>query len=548
MKKTVHWNNREDILALIKRLVKVPSISGTNEENVMAEELVTILKEIPYFRKNPQLIFEKHIKGDSLNRKAVAALLKGKKGKSDKTVILLSHFDVVGVDDYGYLKEYAFSPEIYTEKLKDTSLPEDIKGELHSGNWLFARGIMDMKAGMALHLAFLSEFSMDSNFEGNILLLSTPDEERNSEGMFAAVELLNELKKQYGLEYSFGICSEPSFSSYPGDESKYVYLGSVGKLLPLIFCNGKETHVGEPLEGVNASWMAAAFTANMELSELFIEQAGGERNPPPTCLKLTDLKEQYNVQTPTDAYVLYNVLTLRQTPEEVMEKLKKIAEESSAAIFEKMGKMYGSSDGEGLTGLKPKVFTYSKLYALGKEQFGVEFESDMADVLGQQTDVEFDYRQKTVELAKKISGYFQDLAPFYLIMYAPPYYPHVSLQKDGGRDEKIQSIAEGVIYEAKEKFQEEIKLKQFFTGLSDVSYCRLLDADRVIPSLGSDMPLYGKKYKLPLEEIQALDIPTINLGPFGKDAHKRTERLEISFSVETLPHLLKYAIRAAFNQ
>ncbi|OOR15165.1 hypothetical protein BW892_30100, partial [Bacillus cereus] len=114
-------------------------------------------------------------------------------------------------------------------------------------------------------------------------------------------------------------------------------------------------------------------------------------------LKLTDLKEQYNVQTPTDAYVLYNVLTLRQTPAEVMEKLKKIAEESAAAIFEKMGKMYGSSDSEGLIGLKPKVFTYSKLYALGKERFGVEFESDMADVLGQQTDVEFDYRQKTVE-------------------------------------------------------------------------------------------------------------------------------------------------------
>ncbi|RFU62919.1 M20/M25/M40 family metallo-hydrolase [Peribacillus glennii] len=542
MDKTAYWNNREQILSLIRRLVRVPSIAGTADENVMAEELLGVFKEIPYFRENPDCLFEKHIEGDSLKRKAIAALLKGKKGKSNKTVILLSHFDVVGVEDYGYLKDYAFNPDLYTQKLKDTSLPEDIMKELHSGNWLFARGIMDMKAGLALHISLLEKYAAKRDFEGNILLLSTPDEERNSEGMFAAVALLTSLKRQYGLEYCIGICSEPSFASFPGDESKYVYLGSVGKLLPMVFCNGKETHVGEPLEGVNASWMAAVFTANMELSILFIDQDGDERNPPPTCLKLTDLKEQYNVQTPTDAYVLYNVLTLRQTPGEVMDKLKLIAEQSSLEILGKIKNMYNSRVHSKLDHLKPRVYSYSYLYMLGKERFGEDFEREMADVHDQQTDTQFDYRLKTVEIAKKISGYFQDLSPFYLIMFAPPYYPHVSLLKDGGRDEKIRSIAEGIIHEAKDVFRQEIKLKQFFTGLSDVSYCRLLDADRVIPSLKDEMPLYGKKYKMPLKEIEELNIPTINLGPFGKDAHKRTERLELSFSLDTLPHLLKYTV------
>ncbi|WP_230128382.1 M20/M25/M40 family metallo-hydrolase [Bacillus sp. CECT 9360] len=547
MGKAAHWNNRENILSLIKRLVRVPSISGTTGENQMADELVSILKEIPYFQENPDLIFEKNITGDSLNRKSVVALLKGKKGKSAKTVVLLSHFDVVGVDDYGHLKDYAFDPDQYTEKLKDTILPDDIREELDSGNWLFARGIMDMKAGLALQIALLSELGEDQNFEGNILLVSTPDEERNSEGMFAAVECLSELKEQHGLEYNLCICSEPSFSSYPGDQSKYIYLGSVGKLLPLIFCNGRETHVGEPLEGVNATWMASAFTANMELSELFLEESAGEQNPPPTCLKLTDLKEHYNAQTPTQAYVLYNVLTLRQTPAEILEKLKLVAEESSKTIHSKMSRMYKDSRGEPVRDLKPKVLTYSMLYNLGKERFGEEFESEMAGILEQDTNAEFDYRQLTVEVAKTISSYFQDMAPFYLIMFAPPYYPHVSLQKDSDRDEKVLSIAEAIIDEAKDTYNEELKLKQFFTGLSDVSYCRLMDADRVIPSLVSEMPLYGKKYKLPLKEIEALDIPTINLGPYGKDAHKRTERLELTFSTETVPELLKYALRTVLD-
>ncbi|MDQ0220364.1 M20/M25/M40 family metallo-hydrolase [Peribacillus cavernae] len=545
MENAAHWNNREAIVTLIKRLVKVPSISGTEQENVMANELISVLKEIPFFQKNPYLVFEKNLAGDPLNRKAVAALLRGKKGNSDKTVILLSHFDVVGVEDYGYLKNDAFDVDRYTEKLKAAILPQHIEEELQSGNWLFARGIMDMKAGLAVHIALLSEYGKDRDFEGNILLLSTPDEERYSEGMFAAVECLSELKQQHGLDYVLGICSEPSFASYPGDQSKYIYLGSVGKLLPLIFCNGKETHVGEPLEGINASWMAAVFTANMELSERFIEHIGEERNPPPTCLKLTDLKEQYSVQTPTHAYALYNVLTIRQTPAEVIEKLTVIAEESSAAIFSKMNKMYSHSKEELIDVIKPKVYTYSTLYKLGKERFGKGFETSLREM---EAKVVTDYPLATVELAKKISSYFQDLAPFYLIMIAPPYYPHVSLQKDGGRDERIVAIAKRIIKEARVKHKEVLKLKQFFTGLSDVSYCRLLDAHQVIPSLVDEMPLYGKNYKLPLKEIQALDIPTINLGPYGKDAHKRTERLELDFSTEKLPELLKFALHSALNQ
>lgn len=548
MNEAAHWNNREDILKLLKRLVKVPSISGTKGENEMAEEIIAILKEIPYFQENPDLIFVKNITADSLNRKSVSALLQGERGKSNKTVLLLSHFDVVGVEDYGHLKDYAFDPDQYMEQLKAAkTLTEDVRDELESGDWLFARGVMDMKAGLALQIALLSELAVNRGFQGNILLVSTPDEERNSEGMFAAVECLSKLKEQHGLEYDLCICSEPSFASYPGDDSKYIYLGSAGKLLPLIFCNGRETHVGEPLEGVNAAWMASALTANMELSELFLEESGGEKNPPPTCLKLTDLKEQYNAQTPTQAYVLYNVLTLRQSPEEVLDKLKLAAEESSDAIHSKLNRIYRGSKGEPASDLKPRVLTYSMLYNLGKERFGEEFEREIAVMLEQDTNEEFDYRQLTLEIAKTVSDYFQDMAPFYLIMLAPPYYPHVCLEKDGDKDDKVLSIAEAIIDEAMNTYKEELKLKQFFTGLSDVSYCRLIDADRVIPSLVSEMPLYGTKYKLPLKEIEALNIPTINLGPYGKDAHKRTERLELTFSTETMPELLKFALRSVLE-
>ncbi|SFC86452.1 Arginine utilization protein RocB [Bacillus sp. OV322] len=547
-----HWNNREDILRLIKRLVAIPSISGTEEENDMASEILAILKEIPYFKENPSMIFEESIENDSLNRKTVAALLKGKqKSRHQKTIILLSHYDVVGIEDYGYLKPYAFDPDRYTEMLKSEALPLDAEKDLSSGDWLFARGIMDMKAGLALQIALISEWSQSEDFEGNLLLLAAPDEERNSEGMFAGVKLLTALKEKYGLHYELCFCSEPSFSSFPGDESKYIYLGSAGKLLPLIFCTGKETHVGEPLEGINASWMASAFTMNMELSRHFREEVSGEKNPLPTALKLADLKDHYNVQTPAHAYVLYNILTLSQSPQEVMDKLVVTAKKSSEDIYRKLQTAFQSENVEkneaDLHMLKPAVYTYSALFSLGLERYGESFRDEMQHCLNQATNPDFDYRQLTIELAKTISGYFTDLAPFYLILFAPPYYPHVTLNGQTAKEDRLLELAEKTVMQTEEKFGVSLKTKNYFTGLSDVSYCRLMDADKVIPVLEKEMPLYGRRYHVPLSKIMDLDIPSINIGPYGKDAHKRTERLEIPFSTEVMPAIMKEFLKEVLS-
>lgn len=535
-----HWNNREDLESIVKRLVKVPSISGTLGEKRMAEELVEILGEIPYFQNHPNKIFTEDIPNDEFERVNVAALLEGKEKSNRKTVVLLSHYDVVGTADYGNLQPLAFDAEQLTEFLQTSKLPEEASKDLQTGDWLFGRGVMDMKAGLAIELGLLSELSQDEYFSGNILLLSVADEERNSAGMLAGVKLLMNLKKKYDLEYSLCLCTEPSFESFPGDESKYIYLGSAGKMLPLMFCVGKETHVGEPFAGVNAAWMAAAFTSNMELAEVFLERESDFSCPLPICLKIEDLKEQYNVQTPTHAYALYNIFTIKQTPEDVITKMKKLAEQTASELMDRMEKACISSGfleyKQRINEAIPKVFTYSMLYDLGKQRFGESFEKELLTII-MNKDVN-DYRELTISLAKKISDYFPDLAPFYLIMLSPPYYPNVSLKEDVN----IKQLAKYIQKKA-EGTGVEMKLQKYFMGLSDVSYCRLQDSENVIPTLAKELPLYGTRYHLPLETIAALDIPSLNIGPYGKDAHKRTERLELPFSLEVLPNLLNYAIK-----
>lgn len=546
---TKHWNNPQDIQQMVQRLVEVPSITGTNAEREMAHILLQWIATIPYFHDHPEHLFRFALEEDSLGRLTIMALYRARP-ESKSTVVLLSHYDVVGVDDYGHLQEYAFSPNEYTRKLKEeiTSLSSDVRDDLMSGNWLFGRGTMDMKAGLAIQLAVLSELSQDEGFAGNVLLVSTPDEEMHSQGMFSAVKALLDLKHEYGLDYEACICSEPNIGSGEQPE-KTVYTGSVGKVMPLIFCVGQETHVGEPLQGINAAWMAAAMVQEMELSSEFMDQHQGERTPPPTCLKLRDLKESYSVQTPGMAYLLYNILTNSQMPAEIMRKTGQAAQRAAQTMMEKLKMIYegmettsGQQQDYSWEHMRPQIFNYADLYRRGEQLFGLAFVQDMHETAHRALLEDPDPHHMTVQLSKKLSGYFVQEAPFYLVMMVPPYYPHVYLREDIEQEFKLRNDLRSALDDLKVEHDETVALKTFFPGLSDVSYCRIMESDQVVPAIREHMPALGYSYRMPLDEMVQLNIPTINIGPYGKDAHKRTERVELDYSTRVVPELIKALI------
>lgn len=56
------------------------------------------------------------------------------------------------------------------------------------------------------------------------------------------------------------------------------------------------------------------------------------------------------------------------------------------------------------------------------------------------------------------------------------------------------------------------------------------------------MPLLGKCYDIPVEEIQKISMPCINIGPWGKDLHKLTERVNKEDLYWRTPRILNQAI------
>ena len=129
-----------------------------------------------------------------------------------------------------------------------------------------------MKTGLSIQNVFLIEyFSKLEDFEGNIMLLAVPDEETNSEGAISAIPFANKLLEKENLEAITVLNCEPDFASYPGDDNKYIYLGTCGKLLPGFYVVGKETHVGESLSGINANLIASELISRLDVNTDFVK-------------------------------------------------------------------------------------------------------------------------------------------------------------------------------------------------------------------------------------------------------------------------------------
>ncbi|SEN69864.1 M20/M25/M40 family metallo-hydrolase [Lihuaxuella thermophila] len=531
------WATKEQLTDLLCDLVRIPSITGSEAEIELAEFLVEQLRNLPYFQKHRDHL-QLFPTGDG--RYFVTALVK-KKEQTKKTVILLSHFDVVDVEDYGVRKDMAFDARKLTDLLytHKEELPEEVKQDLDTGNWLFGRGTMDMKAGLALHIAMVEQ-ACEGKFDGNVLLLSVPDEEVNSAGMRAAVPVLLELAKRHHLEYKAVLNSEPMFTRYPGDPNKYIYTGSIGKILPGFLCYGKETHVGEPFSGLNANYMASLLTSELELNTDFCEVTEGETSPPPTNLLQKDLKKEYSVQIPHRAVTLFNLFLLEKSVDEVIRKLLETAETAAQRVkrsYEKQAAQFPASGCFAPPDVEIRVLTYEELmaYALtthGQEEIERIERSVLADRRAK------DDREATIELVDELAILCKELAPMIVLFFAPPYYPAVC----SGTSPLIQRVVSDMISYARTRHGITLKKQNYFGGISDLSYVGLQASAESRSRLVANMPLWNRGYSIPLEELELFDVPVINLGPLGRDAHQWTERLNVD-SLGTLMDLLPVCIQ-----
>lgn len=505
-------------------------------------------ESVPYFKEHPEYYGLHEIKNDHLERKSTWALLKGN-GK--KTIIMIHHTDTVDADDFGKYKEYAYEPyeieRLY--KQDNVEMDEVAKNDLYSGKWLFGRGASDMKGGGSITYSLLEEYSEDEEFNGNILVLGVPDEENLSAGMRSAIYLLKELKNKYDLEYVLLLNVEPH--EKVKDNNITVYDGSVGKIMPIFMVRGKLAHVGQVYKGFNPINLMSEIVRKTELNPDFIEKAGNTVTPAPTWLYFKDRKDVYDVSLPLTVGGYMSILTLTKSPKDILEQLKEISKEAFNHVIADMKASYEkykdlSNMSYGGCDWKVNVKYYGEIYNEILEEKGESFKNKISNF---QRNIEEKIRKNEItridgayELIEKTLEYYNDLSPIVVIALAPPYYPSTNNSMLENVEDINKLIAEMDNYSRNETGLG-IYTQNYFTGISDLSYGLFTRDNENIDYIANNMIFWGDMYYIPLDIIRELSMPVLNIGPWGRDLHKYTERVYKKDLLENIPRLIDYVVR-----
>lgn len=540
---------REDVLAFTKQLVKIESIVNTNGEKAIAHSLYTLLSSLPYFIENPAHLALEQTLNDEHERYNVLAFVKGTKGNSNRTVILMGHMDTVGIEDYTQLKEKACDPDELMQALKLEELPLSAKNHLDSGDWLFGRGVLDMKSGVASHLYLLNYYSEHpEELDGNLVFLSECDEEDSSHGVLSALKTLKQWKKDHDFDYIAAINADFVSPRYEGDENRYIYKGTVGKLLPSFFITGAETHVGSAFEGLDPNFLAAELTRQINYNPELCNEALGETTVPPVSLKQTDLKPSYTVQTALSAYVYYNFFIHSWSPKDVLELLKEqahIAFENALQTFAERYKQYSERSGEPFVDItwKPRVFTYEEMEQQLIAENGDKFLSHM-DEFKQAllNNTELDTRMFAARVVEESWKWMKDKKPAMILFYSSLYSPRIELSGKNDNEIKLIQALDEAVEEIQPEYHHPIVTRNFFPYISDMSFVALSDDEEGINAVSRNNPGWGTKHFVEYQDIRDINVPVINIGPYGLDAHKKLERMEMTYSLEIVPNLTNSVI------
>lgn len=545
-------NMIEEIKELTMHLVSIPSMNGTRGERDIADAIEAYLRAIPYFAAHPELVITQNLKDDPLGRRNVMALLKGGDGTLTDTILLHGHIDTVDVDDFGPLKEYAFDCAKLDEVLRDAELPEDARRDLESGEYLFGRGACDMKGGDAVFLVLARHLAEQPEaLHGNLLLSFNPVEETLHQGIIEELPELQQLQREHGLHFRLAINNDFICPMYAGDRTRYVYTGAVGKLLPMFYIIGRETHVAQCFEGFSPALTAAELTRIIDRNPAFCDGYKGEYSLPPTVLKMQDLKERYNVQTPRTACVYFNYFVHNRQLTEIMAQLKEAARTALDRVTQEADAHYRTycelSGMQYSPLLEPsQVLDYRALYERTKAAYTGDLDTLIEQTLQASIAAGEDMRVSSLRIVEKLSEVSGIKTPTVVVFFATPFCPHNTLKSEVPEEQAVYEQIAGIAAAFGAESGETMKLQQFFPSLTDSSYLKIDDDADSIATLQANFPGYENLYPVPLETAKVLNIPAVNYGVWGKDCHKWTERIHIPYSFGRLPQFILKTIETIF--
>ena len=436
-------------------------------------------------------------------------------GRPGPAVLMLAHYDTVGTREYGDRNAFDSTSlrECFAdEPAHDERFVRDLELERREpGTWMFGRGALDMKSGVAAGIAALHACHDEPPVVGDVVFVATPDEEHESAGILAALPELARMKVEDDVRFVGAL-------NLDFGEGPVAYAGVEGKLLLGILAVGAPTHAGAPLEGTDAINLAASVVTPMTLET----DAVGPLGHIPVALALRDLKTHYDVQTAAEAYALMHVPLPDTRVEATFDAMRAHARQAAEGWLERLGqqRVQAVRQGARRSGMQPEGVAVLSIADLGGPGNGTP---DRAD----------DMQRLALDAARAAARSSDVPAPYVMLYASPPFYP-ASSRCDGPVGAATREVCEVEGHE----------VRALYPFVSDACYLRW---DENTEWLTRHMPGFGGAYALPVDAMRALDLDVVNLGPWGRDAHGLHERVHAPYAFGTLPGLIERTARRALE-
>ena len=133
--------------------------------------------------------------------------------------------------------------------------------------------------------------------------------------------------------------------------------------------------------------------------------------------------------------------------------------------------------------------------------------------------------------------------PAAVIGFAPVYYPLAALQPEhDALRARLALCADSI--EADTGYA--IALRPFFTGISDMSFLGARIDGEALAAIRANMPAWQTRW--PIAPAAADGMAVVNIGPWGRDYHQRTERVHEPYSFGVAPELVRRVVRAELGK
>ena len=246
-------------------------------------------------------------------------------------------------------------------------------------------------------------------------------------------------------------------------------------------------------------------------------------------MQVRDGKKAYDFSLPARAVGYCSVQTFNRSPQQVMEYFRTKLEQAlaqQAARYPEAPTM--------------PLLTSQELLALAQQKPGFEEwnRAALEEVRQGIYEKGHSYPDETLTYVQGVLDFLNYTQPVGIIGFAPPYYPATnSLLMEKPYFQKLQQVLQRTM---------KVKYEEYFLGVSDCSYCGLTTSDQP-EDYKNNTPLWGTLYSFDMEALAQLQVPFMLLGPWGKNLHEVTERVNLKSLTEELPRALRAVTEAAWE-